>query len=301
MKLSVSDLQELADLAIQAATEAGQMIAQSRPQDVQHKVAGGSLASQVVTEVDRRSEDIIVGTLAPTLERFELGLLTEEQADDGGRLTADYFWCIDPLDGTLPFIEGTPGYAVSIALVGRDGIPWIGVIYDPVEATLLHAIKGAGAFRDGRVWSAEPQTQVLGARWTEGEQDVLAVFVDRSFIALDDHDVVVDALGQIALDLGLAGVHFHPPRGAVMNAYGVLASASACYFKYPKPAGGGSLWDFAATACVFDEVGAVATDMHGDLLDLNRADSASMNHRGVLFATDEALAQRIRAIPRNQS
>ena len=55
--------------------------------------------------------------------------------------------------------------------------------------------------------------------------------------------------------------------------------------------GGGSLWDFAATACIFHEAGATARDFHGAALDLNRADSTYMSHRGVLFATyDDALA-----------
>jgi myo-inositol-1(or 4)-monophosphatase len=291
VKLSTSDLRQLADLAILAASEAGQMIAQSRPRDIQHKAGGESLASQVVTETDRCSEDIIVDLLAPTLERFELGLLTEEQDDDGSRLTADYFWSIDPLDGTLPFIEGSPGYAVSIALVGRDGAPWIGVVYDPVEATVLHAISGIGAFRDGRPWPAE----------TRPYAEELSVFADRSFLARNDHDVVVDALGQIARDMGMTGLCLHATSGAVMNACGVLTHPPACYFKYPGPTGGGSLWDFAATECLFREVGAVATDIYGDPLDLNRADSSFMNHRGVLFATDEPLARRIRAMDRERS
>ena len=286
MKLSPSDLRQLADLAVGAASEAGQTIARSRPREIQHKTGGESLASQVVTEIDRRSEGIILDILAPTLERFELGLLTEEQDDDGGRLAADYFWCIDPLDGTLPFIEGLPGYAVSIALVSRDGTPWIGAVYDPVEATVLHAIGGVGAFRDRRPWPTEPQPR----------GDVLSVFADRSFLARDDHDVVVDALGQAARDTGLTGLQLHTTAGAVMNACGVLARPPACYFKFPVLTGGGSLWDFAATACLFHEIGAVATDMHGGSLDLNRADSSFMNHRGVLFATDEALARRIRVL-----
>lgn len=286
MKLATSDLRQLADLAAQAAIEAGQMIARSRPRQVQHKTGGRSLAAQVVTEIDRRSEDIILDFLVPTLKRFELGLLTEERDDDGGRLIADYFWCIDPLDGTLPFIEGSPGYAVSIALVGRDGTPWVGVVYDPVEATMLHAIKGVGAFRDRRPWPTEPPPR--------GEE--LSLFADRSFLARDDHDVVVEALGQIARDIGLTGLRLHTTGGAVMNACGVLANPSGCYFKYPRPTGGGSLWDFAATACLFHEVGAVATDIHGGPLDLNRASSSFMNHRGVLFASDEALAQRVRAL-----
>ena len=88
MKLSTSDLSELADLAISAASEAGQMVTRSRPREIQHKAGTDSLASQVVTEIDRRSEGIIVDILTPTLERFELGLLTEEQDDDGGRPAA---------------------------------------------------------------------------------------------------------------------------------------------------------------------------------------------------------------------
>ncbi len=295
MKLSTSDLSELADLAILAASQAGQMIARSRPREIQYKdmqatARDKSLASQVMTEIDRHSEDIILGILTPTLERFELGLLTEEQDDDGGRLTNDYFWCIDPLDGTLPFIEGSHGYAVSIALVGSDGTPVIGVVFDPVEATVLHAISEVGAFRNHRPWPTGKRP------WG----DVLSVFADRSFLVSDDHDVVVDALGQIARDMGLAGLRLHATSGAVMNACGVLANPPACYVKYPRPnnGGGSSLWDFAATACLFYEVGAVATDIHGGPLDLNRADSSYMNHRGVLFATDEVLAQRIRAIDR---
>lgn len=287
MKLTASDLSELADIAILAATEAGLMIAQSRPAEVQHKAnRGASLASQVVTEIDRRSEDIILEHLTPTLERFDLGLLTEEQDDDRSRLSSDYFWCIDPLDGTLPFIEGTPGYAVSIALVARDGTPWIGVVYDPVEATLLHAISGAGAFRDRSPWPTRPLPQ----------SEVLRVFVDRSFLALDDHDELVDALAQTATDLGLTGIRFETTSGAVMNACGVLAHAPACYFKFPKPTGGGSLWDFAASACLFHEIGAIASDIFGAPLDLNRAESTFLNYRGVLFATDEALAERLRAL-----
>lgn len=267
------------------------MIARTRPREVEHKPEGASPASQVLTEVDRRSEQIILDHLQPTIERFALGLLTEERDDDGGRLVADQFWCVDPLDGTLPFIEGRPGYAVSIALVGRDGSPLIGVIYDPVEATLVHAIRGVGAFRDGIAWTRE----------ASANRGVLSVFADRSFLDGKDDDEALAPFEQIAREMGLDGVCLHATAGAVMNALGVLDSPPACYVKDPKPRGGGSLWDFAATACVFHEVGAVATDIDGRPLDLNRADSTFMNHRGVLFASDDALARRIRGIRRSGS
>jgi len=284
MKLSGTELTELADLAIYAATSAGEMIARSRPKQIEHKSSGGSLASQVVTEVDRRSEAIILETLNPTLKRWELGLLTEEQPDDGGRFSADYFWCIDPIDGTLPFIEGTPGYAVSIALVRRHGTPTIGVVYDPVGETVIHAIAGAGVFRNGRPWNLQSSSGT-----------VLSLFTDGSFLSSEAREQITTALEEIARDMGLTGLYVEPSAGAVMNACKVLANPHACYVKLPKQNGGGRLWDYAATACIFSEAGAVATDIDGQCFDLNRADSTLMCHRGILFATDETLAQRIRA------
>jgi len=292
MQPSRTELTELASLAIDAATAAGEMIARSRPKQIEHKSSGGSLASQVVTEVDRRSEAIILETLNPTLKpalkRWELGLLTEEQPDDGGRFSADYFWCIDPIDGTLPFIEATPGYAVSIALVRRDGTPTIGVVYDPVGETVIHAIAGAGVFRNGQPWDQQSSGGTSGT--------VLSLFTDRSFLSSDGRDEITTALEEIARDMGLTGLHVDASAGAVMNACKVLANPLACYVKLPKQNGGGSLWDYAATACIFSEAGAVATDIDGQRFDLNRADSTLLCHRGILFATDETLAQRIRAL-----
>ncbi len=85
--------------------------------------------------------------------------------------------------------------------------------------------------------------------------------------------------------------------GAAMNAMQVLENPPGCYFKFPKPQqGGGSLWDFAATAAIFNECAAVASDFYGAPLELNRADSTFMNHRGVLYAPDAVLAGEIRAL-----
>jgi 3'-phosphoadenosine 5'-phosphosulfate (PAPS) 3'-phosphatase len=85
--------------------------------------------------------------------------------------------------------------------------------------------------------------------------------------------------------------------GAVINACHALENSPGCHFKFAKPQeGGGSLWDYAATACLYEEAGAVVSDVHGEPLDLNRPDSTFMNHRGAVYATDEELANRIRQI-----
>ncbi len=290
MRLSSEDLSELAELASEAAQRAGQLIAESRPSVIDHKAQGGSsAASQVVTDIDRAAERIILQVLQPTVARFELGVLTEERDDDRSRRTQDHFWCIDPLDGTLPFIEGRAGYAVSIALVRRDGRPRIGVVFDPVHGVLYRAVDGRGMTCDGRAFSVD----------VPAHESTLSVFFDRSFVEHPDHATVVQALEEYAPRMGLSGVAFHTGSGAVMNACGALRRGPGCYFKFPKTgAGGGSVWDFAATACMFQESGGVATDIHGDALDLNRVDGTFMNHRGVLFATQAPLARRIEALYR---
>ena len=123
MKLSLKDLEDLCIIAINAAQKAGNIIASYANTNiaVQNKAGGDSIASQVVTEVDVKSQKIIVNELRESMAKYDLALLTEESPDDNSRLEKDYFWCVDPMDGTLAFIERTPGFAVSIALVSRNG------------------------------------------------------------------------------------------------------------------------------------------------------------------------------------
>lgn len=281
------DLISLTQKARQAAYNAGQIIVACRDRQVDavHKDAGSTLASQVVTEVDHEAQDAILQVLLPTCRDLGIALLAEERADDGRRLECEYFWCIDPLDGTLPFIQGKPGYSVSIALVSRDGSPQIGVVHDPVNDVLYEATKGQGLKRNATPW-----VPVAGA-------SELTFTYDRSLAESPAFGDIKQALESCAHSLGLDGLVALQYGGAVMNACYALQRAPACHFKFPKPEdGGGSLWDYAATACLFEEAGATVCDVFGEPLDLNRADSTFMNHRGALYATDESLAQRIHEI-----
>ena len=82
--------------------------------------------------------------------------------------------------------------------------------------------------------------------------------------------------------------------GAVKNAMGVLEHSPACYFKFPKEQlGGGCLWDYAASSCFFYEGDAVVTDITGNKLDLNPPGSIYMNHCGIVFASNQKIANSI--------
>ena len=281
------DLNDLTRKAVRASLEAGELIRSYQDQDVEvlHKEGGDTYASQVVTEVDQKAQEAILRILEPTCREFDLALLTEESEDDGSRFEKEYFWCIDPLDGTLPFTRKEPGYSVSIALVSRQGLPQIGVVYDPVHDVLWQATKGQGLLRNGIAWKMQPRGKEL-------------VFTyDRSFESHPERARVLTELENYAESIGLQGVTASQFGGAVINACHSLESAPGCHFKFAKPQeGGGSIWDYAATACLYEEGGAVVSDVHGDPLDLNRNDSTFMNHRGAVYATDQALAVKIRDI-----
>ena len=271
MKLNKNQLNELCQIALLAAKTAGLLIAEYHGRDIaiEHKQGASSLASEVLTEVDTLSQEIILNALLPTCEVYDLALLSEELEDDRSRFEKDYFWCIDPLDGTLAFLSSTSGFAVSIALVSREGVPMIGVVYDPVEDVLYHAIKGEGVFRNKKAWKKTKQSENF------------TLINDRSFKNSSKFDQCMEAFNESTeLKTILHG-------GAVMNAIWVLENSPACYFKFPrKDDGGGSLWDYAATTCIFEAIGGVVSDFYEMNLELNRVESTKINHLGVLFASD---------------
>jgi fructose-1,6-bisphosphatase/inositol monophosphatase family enzyme len=281
------DLKELTKQAVRAALDAGELIRsfQDREVEVLHKEGGDTYASQVVTEVDRKAQDAILRVLGPVSEEFHLAVLTEENEDDGSRFEKEFFWCIDPMDGTLPFIRKEPGYSVSIALVAKDGSPLIGVVYDPVHDVLWQATKGEGILRNGEPWTLNASSKELTFTY------------DRSFVDRPERDRVLQELETYAQSVGLKKLVTIQFGGAVINACHALENGPGCHFKLAKPQeGGGSLWDYAATACLYEEAGAVVSDVHGGPLDLNRPDSTFMNHRGAIYATDQDLAERIKGI-----
>lgn len=157
MPLSIKQLQELLEMAKKAALAAGDIIAsyQGNIIETNLKETGTSLASQVVTEVDIKAEKAILEILTPTRAQYDLGLLTEETPDDGSRFEKDYFWCIDPLDGTLPFSQNLPGYGTSIALVSQKGETILGVVNNPRGGNLYYALKGKGAFKNDKTFCIE--------------------------------------------------------------------------------------------------------------------------------------------------
>ena len=102
-----------------------------------------------VTYVDKESEKRLVKGLKRILPGS--GFITEEETIANKR--EQYTWVIDPLDGTTNFIHGVPCYCISIGLMLSDGTNneiILGMIYEPNLDELFYAIKGKGAFMNGK-------------------------------------------------------------------------------------------------------------------------------------------------------
>lgn len=128
--------------AVRACRAAGalQRAAFGRAGRVEHK---GEI--DLVTEVDRRSEEAILAIVRRRFPRH--AVLAEESGESGGG--GEHLWIVDPLDGTTNFSRGFPFFCVSVA-VARRGRVIVGAVLQPLLGELFTAVRGAGAFLNGR-------------------------------------------------------------------------------------------------------------------------------------------------------
>ncbi|MBW2280558.1 MAG: inositol monophosphatase [Deltaproteobacteria bacterium] len=139
----MSETEDVAALALDIARAAGGL--QRERFGDERVIETKSSAIDLVTDVDRASEDLIVGRIGDARPRD--GILSEEsgnvrEAESGWR------WVIDPLDGTTNYAHGVPHFAVSIG-VEHGGRREVGVIYDPMRDECFTARRGDGARLNG--------------------------------------------------------------------------------------------------------------------------------------------------------
>lgn len=142
------NLEQEMDVLCQAVRQAGREVQTLADEGFQtaHKAN-----QSPVTCADLAADRVLKGAL---LDAFpETGWLSEETRDDLARLQTQRIWIVDPVDGTLEFVEGIPEYAVSVALVDA-GRPVLGTVYNPATDTLYAAAIGQGVTRNGELVKA---------------------------------------------------------------------------------------------------------------------------------------------------
>ena len=127
-----------------------------------------------LTKADIKSNEIITESLKDLYP--EIPILSEENKEVpyNIRKNWEYFWLIDPLDGTKEFVKKNGEFTVNIALIHKD-TPVLGVIYAPVLEILYYAQKEKGAFKQEK--NKKPQRLPI---YKHTNNDTLKVIVSKS-------------------------------------------------------------------------------------------------------------------------
>jgi len=247
------ELKPLLDGAINLAREAGDRIMSiyNRDFSVQRKDDNSPL-----TEADMAAHAVIddgLEALAP-----EYPLLSEESAaipfEDRRRW--EYYWLVDPLDGTREFIKRNGEFTVNIALIhGHEAI--LGVVYAPALSVCYYAARGLGAYKQHAGEPAErihvhsprrDRVVVAGSRSHRGES------LNRFLENLGDHALL--------------------SMGSALKSCLVAEGAADIYPRL----GPTSEWDTAAAQCIVEEAGGQLTRTDMQPLDYNTKESLLNPH-----------------------
>jgi len=204
-----------------------------------------------VTIADEISNDIIVERLKELTP--EISIISEEveanhHASSLIMDTEEYFWLVDPLDGTKGFVNRTGEFCVCIALI-QKGKPVAGFIYDPVRATSYFSIEGLGAFSQ-----ADGNRVKIKAR---KPGDVINVYMSKNHKGGE-----VELLDKIWPDC-----EQHHEGSALKFCH--LASGKADIYLRTKPT---SLWDTAAGQAILTAAGGEVYTLDGKVMDYIRDD-----------------------------
>ncbi len=190
-----------------------------------------STAIDFATQMDEKAEALIVESILRA--RPDDGIVAEEGAARVSK--SGITWVIDPLDGTVNYFYGLPGWNVSIAARDEAG-SLVGVVAAPTINSLWHAVRGEGAFHNG-----------------EKIRSTSSISLDRALLGTGFAYDVADRTEQIAMVASLL------PRIRDIRRMG-SAAVDLCHVGMGALDGyferGLKEWDWAAGALVATEAGA---------------------------------------------
>jgi len=195
-----------------------------------------------VSIVDFESNDAIIRRLTRAFPKDNIVSEESKGLDAPSSDWSGATWIIDPLDGTNNYISHIPLFAVVIGRI-QDGVPTLGVIYDPLHGEMFAAEKGKGAKMNGKPIHVSNRDVTRGAM----------LFAGRGF---RDHDRARH--GKIIYALERQTPYFRRLGSAAQMLAGVACGrADAAILTGNKP------WDTVAGMVLIEEAGGKVTDYCG--------------------------------------
>jgi len=219
---------DLLELAQRIGAEAGALL-MDRP--LAFEIESKSTAIDIATQMDTKAEKFIVQSLLAA--RPDDGIIGEEGSSVPSK--SGITWVIDPLDGTVNYFYGLPGWNVSIAAKVSEGVI-VGVVTAPTINSTWWATRGGGAFYNGHAIKCNDPVEVDRALLATGFQYDVADRVSQ----LEDFAKLVPVVRDMRRN-GAAAVDLcHVAMGALDGYYEA----------------GLKEWDWSAGGLVATEAGA---------------------------------------------
>ena len=216
------NLDNLFKLAKDAANQAGSFLNNNK-----------NVTKQIITDegrdiklaLDRKTEELITNIL----KKSDIPIMGEELSSN---ISSDFFWVVDPIDGTANYFRGLDQCCVSIGLIKNDEA-LLGVIYNFNTNEMFAALKGKGAFLNDKKIKVSNISKKNKASLTTG------------FPASESIESSIEFLE------GLQGWKKIRMFGSAALSCAYVASGR-CDAYIEK---GVYLWDFAAGVCLVKEAG----------------------------------------------
>ncbi|MEA1953705.1 MAG: 3'(2'),5'-bisphosphate nucleotidase CysQ [Campylobacterota bacterium] len=165
---------------VDIATKAGSVIMEIYKKDfsIEYKDDKSPL-----TEADLKANEIICTELMNLYPNIPIMSEENKQTEYAIRKNWEYYWCIDPIDGTKEFIKKNDEFTVNIALIHKS-VPILGVVYAPAIDMMYKAKKGEGAFKNN---------QKLPITTNKSPKEKLFVVASKSHLS-EETQTFIDAL-----------------------------------------------------------------------------------------------------------
>ena len=153
-----------------------------------------------VSSADKRTEKILIDELQKANPDY--GIITEEKGIINKSNTKNR-WIIDPIDGTMNFLNGIPQFAISIGYEENDEIK-CGVIFNPIMNEMFLAEKGNGAFLNNQRIRVSKQKKINDALLVTGGPKGASKIKNKiysEYINVSNNVANVRKFGSAALDM----------------------------------------------------------------------------------------------------
>jgi len=153
-----------------------------------------------VSSADKRTEKILIAELQKA--HPEYGIITEE-AGAINKTNSKNRWIIDPIDGTMNFLNGIPQFAISVGYE-EDGEIKCGVIFNPIMNEMYCAEKGNGAYLNNSRIRVSKKKKIKDALLVTGGPKGISKIKDKIFseyINVSKNVSNVRKFGSASLDM----------------------------------------------------------------------------------------------------